>query len=376
MARLSERIADLRGSPVRAMLAASQQPDMISFAGGLPDADSFSDLEIPVPPRDLLQYGPSEGEADLRAHLAGELQALGIDTDADRVLILSGSQQGIDLAAKLAIDRGSGLAVEQPAYLAALQVFRFFGADFRLLDRTDPVAGWSGDPPVMAYVTPTFQNPTGGCWTAAERGALAGACAAHQVILFEDDPYRDLVYAPCDRRPVCADAGGSWIYQGSFSKTVAPGLRLGFLTASPDLFPYLLQLKQAADLHTNRLAQWSVLQILRHPGRARRMARVIGSYRQKRDRFAASLDRELGGLAQWEVPVGGLFFWVRLNAGVEVEALRRRALARGVLFTPGDHFLAAPDPSARGTMRLNFSAASPARAAEGLAILGQLIRQG
>ena len=376
MARLSERLGDLRASPVRAMLAASQQPEMISFAGGLPDADSFSDLYIPAPPRHLLQYGPSEGEADLRAHMAGELRALGIDTEADRVLILSGSQQGIDLVAKLAIDRGTGLAVESPAYLAALQVFRFFGASFQVLDRTDPAAGWAASPPAVAYVTPTFQNPTGSCWTAAERAGLAAACAAHEVILFEDDPYRDLVYDPCDRRPVCAGADGSWIHQGSFSKTVAPGLRLGFLTASPDLFPHLLALKQAADLHTNRFAQWSVLQILQHPGRAQRMARVVSAYRRKRDLFAEALDRELGGLARWEVPVGGLFFWVRLPASVDVEALHRRALARGVLFTPGDHFLTAPDPSAGGAMRLNFSAAPPDRAAEGLAILGALIREG
>jgi DNA-binding transcriptional MocR family regulator len=267
--------------------------------------------------------------------------------------------------------------VESPAYLAALQVFRFFGADFQVMDRADPAAGWPDRPPVMAYVTPTFQNPTGGCWTGTERLALARACEAHQVILFEDDPYRDLVYGPCERRPVCADAGqGSWIYQGSFSKTVAPGLRLGFLTASPDLHPHLLQLKQACDLHTNRFAQWSVRQILQHPGRAQRMARVVSSYRQKRDLFAAALDRELGGLAEWEVPVGGLFFWVRLKPGVDVEALHQRALARGVLFTPGDHFLTTPDPAAPGALRLNFSATTPERAAEGLAILGALIREG
>ena len=377
MVRLSQRVADLRGSPVRAMLAASQRPDMISFAGGLPDADSFSDLDIPAPPRDLLQYGPSEGEADLRARIAAELQTLGIDTDADRVIILSGSQQGVDLAAKLVIDPGSRLAVEQPAYLAALQVFRFFGADLQVLDRADPAAGWPEAPPALAYVTPTFQNPTGACWTAAERRALACACGAHGVILFEDDPYRDLVYDPCERRPVCADAAGaSWIYQGSFSKTVAPGLRLGFLTASPDLHPHLLQLKQAADLHTNRFAQWSVLQILEHPGRAQRMARVADAYRRKRDLFAAALDRELGGLADWQVPAGGLFFWVRLRDGVDVAALHRRALARGVLFTPGEHFLVAPDATEGGALRLNFSAASPDRAARGLAILAELIRDG
>jgi len=375
MARLSERTANLHGSPVRAMLEASQRPEVISFAGGLPDADSFLDLELPAPPRILLQYGPSEGEAGLRVRVAMELQALGLDTNPDRVIILSGSQQGIDLAAKLVVDGGTAVAVESPAYLAALQVFRFFGARFQVLDRADPGTAWSHDPPALAYVTPTFQNPTGYAWTAAERVGLAQACAAHQVVLFEDDPYRDLVYGPCDRRPICADLKtGSWIYQGSFSKTVAPGLRLGFLTASEDLFPLLLRLKQASDLHTNRLAQWSVLQILESPGRAERMARVVEGYRRKRDLFAAAMDRHLGDFADWTLPVGGLFFWATLKSGIDAEALFRRAWERDVLFTPGEHFLVAP--GTHDAMRLNFSAASPEAAERGLAILGEILKAG
>jgi 2-aminoadipate transaminase len=375
MARLSERVADLHGSPVRAMLEASQRPQVISFAGGLPDAESFSDLALPAPPRDLLQYGPSEGEPALRARIAAELQALGLDTDAGRVIVLSGSQQGIDLAAKLTVDRGTPVAVESPAYLAALQVFRFFGARFQVLDRADPAAGWEADPPALAYVTPTFQNPTGGCWSAAERLALARACEAEGVILFEDDPYRDLVYEPCERRPVCADAGGSWIYQGSFSKSIAPGLRLGFLTASDDLLPLLLRLKQASDLHTNRLAQWTVLQVLEDPGRAQRMTRVVNTYRRKRDLFAAAMDRHLSDFAKWEVPAGGLFFWGRLRPGVDAQSLFERALARNVLFTPGQHFLVAPGKTG-DAMRLNFSLASPEAAERGLIILGELLRDG
>jgi DNA-binding transcriptional MocR family regulator len=375
MARLSERVADLHGSPVRAMLEASQRPQMISFAGGLPDAESFSDLVLPAPPRELLQYGPSEGEPALRARIALELQALGLDTDADRVIVLSGSQQGIDLAAKLVVDRGTAVVVESPAYLAALQVFRFFGARFEVLDRADPAARWDVDPPALAYVTPTFQNPTGECWSAAERLALAAACAARDVILFEDDPYRDLVYEPCERRPICADAGaGSWIYQGSFSKTVAPGLRLGFLAASEDLFPLLLRLKQASDLHTNRLAQWTVLQVLEDPGRAQRMARVVNTYRGKRDLFAAAMDRHLGGFADWKIPAGGLFFWATLRPGVDAQSLFERALERNVLFTPGHHFLAAPGGA--DALRLNFSLASPEAAERGLAIMGELLREG
>lgn len=374
MARLSLRTGDLHASPVRDMLSVAQRPGMISFAGGLPSPETFAGLDLPPPPRDLLQYGPTEGEPALRARIADDLSALGLDCGPDRVLVLSGSQQGIDLAAKLVVDPGGAVAVESPAYLAALQVFRFFGARFEVLDRADPAADWAGAPPAMAYVTPTFQNPTGQCWSAAERQALAQACDAHDVILFEDDPYRDLVYEPCERRPVCAGLKtASWIYQGSFSKTVAPGLRLGFLTASEDLFPYLTRLKQASDLHTNRLSQWMVLQYLNDPGRAARMAWVADLYRGKRDAFDAALTRHLGGLATWTAPPGGLFFWLTLAGAADPEALLKRSLAQGVLFTPGGHFLA--DGGASPALRLNFSLAEPAAAERGLRILGDLLRE-
>jgi DNA-binding transcriptional MocR family regulator len=373
MARLSMRAADIKPSPVRDMLNVSQQPGMISFAGGLPSPETFAGLDLPPPPRDLLQYGPTEGEPALRERIAADLAALGLDTDADRVLLLSGSQQGIDLTAKLTVDAGTPLAVESPAYLAALQVFRFYGASFQVIDRADPAAGWDQAPPALAYVIPTFQNPTGQCWSYAERQAMGEACLAHDVILFEDDPYRDLVYEPSERTPACVwMKGGSWIYQGSFSKTVAPGLRLGYLTASPDLFPLLVQLKQAADLHTNRLSQWMVLQYLNDPGRAERMEQVAALYRHKRDVFADALTRHLGNMASWTLPPGGLFFWLTLADGVDVEALLKKAVARGVLFTPGSHFLA--EGGASPTIRLNFSLAEPEAAERGLAVLAELLQ--
>lgn len=374
MARLSIRTRDLHASPVREMLEVALRPEVISFAGGLPSPETFAGLETPAAPRALMQYGPTEGEPELRARIAEELQALGVDAGPDRVLVLSGSQQGIDLAAKLVVDAGSRIAVEQPAYLAALQVFRFFGARFEVLDRAQPARDWAAEAPRLAYVTPTFQNPSGICWTGDERQALAEACDRHDVILFEDDPYRDLVYEPCERRPAVAGLKqASWIYQGSFSKTVAPGLRLGFLAASEDLFPYLVRLKQAADLHTNRLSQWMVLQYLTAPDRAARMAQVVASYREKRDAFDAALRRHLGGLADWALPPGGLFFWVTLRDGVDAQALLKRALERNVLFTPGGHFLA--DGGACSSMRLNFSLAAPEAAEKGLAILGELLRE-
>ena len=373
MARLSTRTGDLHASPVREMLSVAQRPGMISFAGGLPAPETFAGLDLPPPPRDLLQYGPTEGDPDIRARIAKDLAALGLPGDPDRVMLLSGSQQGIDLAAKLVVDPGVTVAVESPAYLAALQVFRFFGASFSILDAAEPGAGWDERPPAMAYVVPTFQNPTGRCWTLAERAALAAACEKHGAVLFEDDPYRDLVYEDCERRPAASFmTTGSWIYQGSFSKTVAPGLRLGFLTASEDLFPLLVRLKQASDLHTNRLSQWMVLQYLNDPGRDARMVEVAGLYRERRDRFDAALRRHLGNLASWTSPPGGLFFWVTINAPITPQALLEKALERGVLFTPGSHFLAEGGESQ--AIRLNFSLAGEAEAERGLAIIGELLR--
>ena len=376
MPPLSKRVADLRGSPVRAMLEQAQRPEVISFAGGLPAPDSFSDIRMDQPPPSVWQYGPSEGEPELRRRIAEALQVLGLDAPTDRVLILSGSQQGIDLVAKLLVDAGTPVALESPAYLAALQVFRFFGAALRVMDRSDPCAGWTArDRPTLAYVTPTFSNPTGACWTRAERQALAGACDHSGVVLFEDDPYRDLAYDPCERRPICADLKRApWIYQGSFSKTFAPGLRLGFLAASEDLFPYLVRLKQAADLHASSLGQWMALQHLNDPGRAERLKGLADRYRSKRDLFAAAMSRTLGGLADWDLPPGGLFFWATLRSGADTLDLLPRALARNVIFTPGAHFLAdGQEPCA--AMRLNFSHADSETAERGLTVLAELIPQ-
>ena len=375
MATLSRRIADLQGSAVRAMLDAAQQGGMISFAGGLPAPDSFDDLNLGVPPRDLLQYGPTEGEPALRERISQELAGIGLDCPPSRVLVLSGSQQGIDLVAKLCIDAGTPVAVEDPSYLAALQVFRFFGAQLQTLSPDAPGAGWSrAARPALAYITPTFQNPTGRCWTRPQREALAEACDRNDVILFEDDPYRDLAYDPCDRTPVCSlIKSAPWIYQGSFSKTVAPGLRLGFLAASEQLFGHLAHLKQAADLHTNRLSQWSVLQYLNDAGRSDRLEQLVARYRRRRDLFATALERHLGGLADWDMPPGGLFFWATLRGGLSAETLLQRAIPRKVLFTPGGHFNIDHRP-ASAALRLNFSHADEASADQGLATLGELIR--
>lgn len=374
--RFSQRIAHLEASPIREILSVIDRPGMISFAGGLPSPDSFPSLDLgPVPPASL-QYGATEGDPELRRAVAEHLRGIGLDCAAEQVLILSGSQQGIDLVGKLFIDAGTPVAVESPTYLAALQVFRYFGAEFTTLDPALPGAGLDrGQRPAFAYAIPTFQNPTGRCYDAAERASLAAACDDMGVPLFEDDPYRDLAYDACERTPVCAGLRrASWVYQGSFSKSLAPGLRLGYLVASPDLLPHLARLKQAADLHSNRISQWYVLSQLRDPAAPQRITGLVERYRQKRDLFAAELAKHFADLGQWAVPPGGLFFWLTLNRRLDTRQLLPEALRRGVAFMPGESFYAGR-PEACGALRLNFSHATPEQTVRGLAILGELVRE-
>lgn len=373
-APLSRRTSSLEASPVREILSAIERPGIISFAGGLPAKETFPDLSVSDAPPSCLQYGASEGDARLRQRVAQNLRNTGLTCSTDQVLILSGSQQGIDLIAKLFVDAGTRVAVEAPTYLAALQVFRYFGAAFQTLTASRPMAGMDPtNPPALAYVIPTFQNPSGYCYTTAERAAVAAFCDEFTVPLFEDDPYRDIAYDACDRRPICALLRrASWIYQGSFSKTFAPGLRLGYLAASPDLVPYLIRLKQASDLHSSRLSQHIVLGWLDEARCSRRLSDVVLAYRRKRDDFAAALARHFAGLAAWQVPPGGLFFWLQLNEPIDTRQLLPRAIEKGVTFMPGEHFFA-DRQHATGTLRLNFSQPTRAEVNRGLSILAELI---
>ena len=372
----STRVNDLHASPIREILSVIDRPGMVSFAGGLPSVDSFPQFSLQDMPVDTLQYGPSEGEWALREQIAQELATQGLSCTPEQVLVLSGSQQGIDLVAKLFIDQGTSVAVESPTYLAALQVFRFFGARFTPYDAQAVNAQqWLQEKPAFAYAIPTFQNPTGRCLSSQARDALANACDEANVPLFEDDPYRDLVYDDCDRSPLCARLRKApWIYQGSFSKSLAPGLRLGYLVASPEFLPYLTRLKQAADLHSNRMSQWLVLQQLRDPQRHERLGALAQTYRQRRDAFDAALKRHLGSLASWQLPAGGLFFWLTLHQKLDTRLLLAEAIEAGVAFMPGEPFMPI-ETQGTGQIRLNFSHASEAQAERGLATLANLIQR-
>ncbi len=382
----SQRISRLKPSPIRDILHVVKQPGVISFAGGLPSEDRFPVIPATArPDKSVMQYGPSEGEPQLRTHITHDLSERGLEVSPEQILILSGSQQGIDLTAKLFVDEGTLVGVESPTYLAALQVFSLFGARFGPFSASaqDPqqIFGDSDDRPALVYTNPTFQNPTGYCYSLKERQGLAKACDRAATVLFEDDPYRDLMFEPSERRPAVSFLkSSSWIYQSSYSKTLAPGLRLGFLACSKDLYPPLVNLKQAADLHSNGLSQYLVLKMLQAQDAKDRHTELCAYYRAKRDYFREHLTRHFADIATWNTPRGGLFFWLTLKTKktVDTRELLAHAIARDVTFMPGEPFFAhrsADGDGACGMLRLNFSHTPEPLVERGLQTLAEIIQK-
>ncbi|HXP91340.1 MAG TPA: PLP-dependent aminotransferase family protein [Fibrobacteria bacterium] len=373
---LSERISRLQSSPVREILRAAGGGDLLSLAGGLPAEETFPDF--PGLPDGWTQYGTTEGELPLREEISVLLSGRGLECPPERILVLNGSQQGLDLAAKLFVDRGTSVLCESPTYLAALQVFRLFGAELHGVpigpDGPDPDAiaiAVRNSSPRLAYLVPTYQNPTGAVWSEAAREAMARCADDKGVAVLEDDPYAEIGFGPTPPPPICSRIRrSSWMYLGSFSKSFVPGLRLGFLAASPDLVPHLERLKQAADLHSNRLSQALVLRDLRDPARPTRMGGLRSEYRSRRDAFDASLRRHFPS-STWRRPDGGLFFWARLSRHLDLRDVFRPALDAGVAFLPGEH--CHPGEAEPGWARLNFSHCSAEKADKALEILAGVV---
>ncbi|WP_255556649.1 PLP-dependent aminotransferase family protein [Methylococcus sp. Mc7] len=378
--RLSRRTERLTSSLIRDILQITQRPGVISFAGGLPAEELMPELDFGACAADSRQYGPSEGEPALRELIARRLSGLGLRCQVEQVLVTTGSQQGIDLVGKLFIDEGTPVLLESPTYLAALQCFRVYGAEFHGL----PLQAEGIDPdalktaivrhrPAFVYLIPSFQNPSGCCYTDGARRAVAAVLDETGTPLVEDDPYRDLVYTSCDRTPVCAYLERApWIYLGSFSKITAPGLRVGYLASSPALFPWLVRLKQSSDLHTGRTGQAWLTRFLASSDFGKHMAHMNGVYADRRDTMQAALDRHFNGLAEWSAPAGGLFFWLRLVENIDTLAALKVALNHDVAFMPGEPFFPVAEQR-YPALRLNFSHATPDKIERGIALLSKVL---
>ncbi|WP_407297114.1 PLP-dependent aminotransferase family protein [Stutzerimonas zhaodongensis] len=378
----SERVDRLKSSLIREILAAAQRPEVMSFAGGLPAESMLPKVDWAPMPVSLGQYGMSEGEPALREAIAAEARSLGVPCSASQVLIVSGSQQTLDLASKLFIDKGTEVLLEAPTYLAALQAFQLFGADCLAVEQEADGPSLSAlrqrlerHKPAFAYLIPTFQNPSAVRYSEEKRAAVAALLDEFEVTLIEDEPYRELVFDEERALPIVSRLrSASWIYTGTVSKTLLPGLRVGYLIATPDLFPYLLRLKQSADLHTNRVGQWQALQWLGSDQYRSHLDELRNFYRLRRDAMQAALTEHFADLADWQLPQGGLFFWLQLKRPIDTRTLLDCALARDVVFMPGEPFFVDPEQNP-GYLRLNFSHVAPARLREGVSRLAGVIRE-
>ncbi|HMM85508.1 MAG: PLP-dependent aminotransferase family protein [Gammaproteobacteria bacterium] len=385
---LARRAKRLNPSVIREILKLTERPGIVSLAGGLPAAEGFpvealreaTARVLAGQPREALQYAASEGHGPLREQVAADLAARGLRIAASQVLITTGSQQGLDLVGKVLLDPGSEVAVEQPTYLGALQAFA--SSEPRVValagdddgPRPDAIAAARGAR--FAYLLPNFQNPSGRCLGAARRDAIVDAALAAGVPIVEDDPYADLWLDAPPPAPLAARAGDAAIYLGSFSKVLAPGLRVGYLVAPKSLYPKLLQAKQAADLHTPGFNQRIVHEVLASGMLPAHLDALRTRYRIHRDAMQAALERHLGvfGTAcRWQRPAGGMFFWVELPEGIDAAALLPRAVDAGVAYVPGAAFYAAA-PRAN-TLRLSFATVAPSRIDAGIEALARVLRE-
>ena len=382
--QLARRAERMNPSVIREILKITERPGIISLAGGLPSPDTFpveamraaSARVLADAPHEALQYAASEGYGPLREWVAEHMAACGVQVDASQVLITTGSQQGLDLVGKVLIDAGSRIAVEAPTYLGALQAFAPYEPEVVTVacDEHGPL------PEALAvaqgarflYVLPNFQNPSGRCMSEGRRSALAEAARAQGLPLVEDNPYGDLWFDAEPPRPLASRWSDGTVYLGSFSKVLAPGLRLGYVIAPKALCPKLLQAKQAADLHTPGFNQRIVHEVIRNGFLREHVPTIRARYKAQRDAMRAALEAHMPAGCHWTVPSGGMFFWVELPAGVDAAALLPRAVELGMAYVPGAAFFAA-DPKLN-TLRLSFVTVAPDVIERGVALLAQALK--
>jgi 2-aminoadipate transaminase len=402
--RYALRTKGVTSSQIRELLKLTQRPGVISFAGGLPAPDVFPverfkqacHKVLTEQAASALQYGATEGYEPLRELIATNMSRYGIKAKVENVLITSGSQQALDLIGKLFINAGDRVLVEAPTYLGALQAFNIYGAEYESVPidenglRTDLMEEPLRSGPKFMYVLPNFQNPAGTTLSEVRRHELVLLADRFGIPIVEDDPYGQLRYegehlpplVVLDRENLRRDNGysiGNVIYLSTFSKTLAPGLRLGWIVAPPEVIRKLVQLKQGTDLHTSTFTQFVAYEVARDGFLDQHVKLIRKIYRERRDVMLQALQEFFPPAVTWTHPHGGLFLWVTLPEGLDIKAILKSALEQNVAFVPGDSFYANDGPNHDGGegsrhMRLNFSNAAPEQIREGIRRLAAAVK--
>ena len=384
---LAARAAKMNPSVIREILKVTEKPGIISFAGGLPSPKTFPVAEFEAAcakvlkddPAGALQYAASEGYAPLREMVAASLPW---NVDPGQVMITTGSQQGLDLVAKVLIDAGSRILVESPTYLGAVMAFTpmepevvSVANDEEGIDIADLRAKAAGAR--FLYALPNFQNPTGRTMSESRRAALSEAATELGLPIMEDNPYGDLWFDTPPPAPLTARNPEGGIYLGSFSKVLAPGLRMGFIVAPTAVYPKLLQAKQAADLHSPSFNQRLIAEVMKDGFLDRHVPTIRALYKSQRDAMLQALatafpEGQTNASLCWNTPAGGMFLWARLPEGMRAVDLLPYAVNQGVAFVPGAPFYA--DHGDPRTLRLSFVTPSVEEIHQGVAALARAMQ--
>jgi 2-aminoadipate transaminase len=395
--RYALRTDNIKSSAIRELLKLTSLPDVISFAGGLPAPEVFpiekfkeaADVVLTEMGESALQYGTTEGYLPLREMIARNESKYGIQISADNVLITSGSQQALDLLGRIFINRGDRVLVESPTYLGAIQAWNAYGVKYVTIPfdedgmRTDLLESRLRTGIKFIYVLPNFQNPTGVTLSRERRKQLVNMADAYGVPIVEDDPYGQLRYEGKHLPPVVVlddemrakevpMYSGNVIYTSTFSKILAPGLRLAWVVAPSEVIVKLVQAKQGADLHTSTFNQYLAYQVANNEWMKSHICLIRKTYRERRDVMIQALEQYMPEGVHWTKPKGGLFLWVTLPKAIDTEKIFAKAVEAKVAFVPGGSFH--PLGGGENTMRLNFSNTKPELTTEGIKRLAKVIK--
>jgi 2-aminoadipate transaminase len=385
----ARRMSRVKVSAVREILKMTERPEIISFAGGLPAPELFpvretSDAYADVFAREgsaAMQYSTTEGWLPLRRWIAERMSSRGVNTNADRVLITSGSQQGIDLVGKVFLDPGDNVIVENPCYLAALQTFSGYEASFIPVESdskgmvTEQVEqALKSHKAKLIYVVSDFHNPKGTTLAPERREQLIRLSRRYRIPILEDDPYGELRFRG-ESIPSLAsmDKDGLVINLGTFSKTISPGMRIGWAIASSEIIHALVTVKQASDLHTGTIQQRALARLLEGFDYDNHIMKLRMVYGERCQAMLDALEEHFPAEARWTRPEGGLFLWVELPESVRGEQLLEDAMAERVAFVPGTSFFASGPRS--NFIRLNYSNCSPEMIEEGIRRIARVLKR-